>query len=99
MQGACLAYAPQPLGHAITLLNRIPQAIETSLDHAKFLASAAKRELLDFILALNKSCIGRRKGKIDARGSTRIAGILSRIRDKVYKVPASSGSHRRFGDA
>ncbi|KAJ8605493.1 hypothetical protein CTAYLR_000010 [Chrysophaeum taylorii] len=71
-------------------------AVLKPLDHAKFLASPTKAELVEFVVALNKSCFGRRTahGEISAR----IASILRGVADKVDDFPAR-GDNRRFGDA
>lgn len=74
------------------------KAIASPLDHAKFLASPAKRDLVDFVLALNKSCVARRSSA-SSQAVAPLVSLLDRIGALVREVPASKAAGRRFGDA
>ena len=82
-------------------------AIETPLDHNKFLASRSKKELLSFVIAINKSCTARRRlHDDDHHRHDPLVDVLKKIKDRVASKACSAttgavidrGHRERFGN-
>lgn len=69
------------------------RAIETPLDHNKFLASRPKKELLGFVIALNRSCTGRRR--IVEQVDDPLLCVLQTIKRRVHETTDAHAAPRR----